>query len=190
MNPTPSRNDERDPPAPISAAPGERELLGAVPPLARVGWFALGALVASTVALLLVTRPWARAAGSESAPPYEIFPFADNAGVCQEYVALATLRTSHEDARATVQRLLPALPTGVRPDNLRIVRAFAPGDFWTIAVDTQPGAGELAQAAAVAEELNALAGTGLRFEATFYSSRRLYDTARVLCMPRQAPATP
>jgi hypothetical protein len=29
-----------------------------------------------------------------------------------------------------------------------------------------------------------LPGEGLHFEPVFYSSRRLYETARVLCMPR------
>jgi hypothetical protein len=167
---------------------GLREVMNAVPVLARVTWFTLGALVATTVTLLAVLRPWAHAPESERAPPYEGFPFADNAGVCQEYVALAALRTSHADAQSIVRRLATALPAIVRPDNLRVVRAFAPGDYWTIAVDAQPGAGDIARAGEVATAMNAIPGTGVRFEPVFYSSRHLYDTAHVLCMPRAAPA--
>jgi hypothetical protein len=180
--------EEREPTSPGASPPagnGLREVLGSLPALARVGWFSLGALVATAVTLLATLHPWSRAR-EERALPYEGFPFADNAGVCQEYVALATLQTSHEDARAFVRRLVPALPAGLRADNLRIVRAFVPGDYWTIAVDAQPGTGDQARAAAVAAEMNAIPGTGVRFEPVFYSSRRLYDTARVLCMPRQS----
>src|SRR4051812_17776924 len=82
-------------------ANGVRDVLSAVAPLARAGWFALGCLVATTVTLAVVLRPWSRARHQDEASlPYETFPFADNAGVCQEYVALATVRTSHVDATA------------------------------------------------------------------------------------------
>ena len=103
------------------------------------------------------------------------------------------LRTSHGDAQNTLRHLIPSLPANVRPENLRVVRAFAAGDFWSVAVDTQPGAGNEAHARAVADAMNAIPGTGVRFESVFYSSRRLYETAHVLCMPRanvDAPRTP
>src|SRR5687767_8620180 len=98
------------PPASEPPAADARELLGALPTLARVGWFGLGALAATTVTLVVMLRPWARPREHERAPPYEGFPFADNAGVCQEHVALATLRTSHEDAQASARRLARVLP--------------------------------------------------------------------------------
>ena len=170
---------------PVNAA---REVLGALPILSRVVWFALGALLATLVTLLAVAKPWARTRQNDVALPYEIFPFTDNAGVCQEYVAIASVQSSHEEAIATVRRVTPLLPAGVRADNLRIVRAFASGDRWTIAVDAQSGSGDLQRATAVAAEMNAVAAMGMRFEPMFYSARRLYDTAGLLCMPRQGVA--
>jgi hypothetical protein len=161
-----------------------RDVFGAVSTLGRIGWFALGALVATTITLIAMTRPWAHRRDNSPALPYEVFPFADNAGVCQEWVALASVQTSHDDAVAIVRRLAPQLPSTLRADNLRVVRAFAAGDWWTIAVDAQPGAGDAEGARTVANTMNGLPGTGMRFDATFYSSRRLYETARVLCMPR------
>ena len=90
---------------------GLREVLWSLPALARVGWFALGALVATSATLVVVMRPWARGVREpERRLPYEGFPFADNAGVCQEYVALATLRTSHADAQAIAGRLATSVP--------------------------------------------------------------------------------
>lgn len=183
------RNDLLEPAdgsgATTSSSSAVRDLVGAVPILARIGWFAFGAAIATTVTLLVLLRPWRHPHANESVLPYETFPFADNAGVCQEWVALASLQTSHEDAVATVRRITPSLPTTLHADNLRIVRAFSAGDYWTVAVDSQPGAGDEAHAREVANQMNiALPGAGIRFEATYYSSRRLYDTARVLCMPR------
>lgn len=159
--------------------------------IARALWFALGALVATSVALVVLLRPFARHdAGQGAALPYETFPFANNAGVCQEFVALATeLRTSHTDAADTARRLAGSLPANVRAENVRVVRAFAQGDYWTLAVDTQPGTGDLETAARLATTMNAIPGTGIRFAGVFYSPRRLYDTAGVLCLPRDhAPA--
>lgn len=185
MEPNGQSDDSPITPA-VPSASGVREVLTAVPVLARIAWFALGVVLGTIVTLLALLRPWNRAKQNDTALPYESFPFADNAGVCQEYVALARLRTSHEDARAIVQRLIPALPPSIRPENLRVVRAFARGDYWTIAVDAQTGAGDIARARQVASEMNAIAGTGLHFEPVFYSSRQLYETAQVLCMPRQS----
>src|SRR4051812_32613488 len=91
----PAREPMRGPGTPANPA---REVLGALPVLSRVVWFTLGALVATAVTLIAVTRPWTRARQSESALPYEIFPFTDNAGVCQEYVALANAQSTHEAA--------------------------------------------------------------------------------------------
>lgn len=185
--PTDEPRDAR-PSAPPPTASGLREMLTSVQLLGRIAWFALGALCATAVTLGALRGPWGRRGGEDSAVPYEGFPFADNAGVCQEYVALATLRTSHADAQAITQRLVPALPPALHAENLRVVRAFAPGDFWTVAVDAQSGTGDQARATEVAGLMNSVAGTGLRFEPVFYASRRLYDTAHVLCMPRQSGA--
>jgi hypothetical protein len=184
-----SDDSEREAPAsgrPMPPADGVGEVLRAVPLLGRVGWFALGALVGGAVTLLAVLRPIGRSTSAERAPPYEGFPFADNAGVCQEHVALATLQTTQADAQAIAQRLAGSLPPDLRPSNLRVVRAFVPGELWTVAVDAEPGMGTPERAAQVAASLNTVAGTGLHFEPVFYSARRLYDTARVLCMPRAA----
>ncbi len=185
---TNAMQDSNAPRRPASQPPANGELgeiLGALPMLARLAWFAAGAVVAAAVTFLSFTHPWSRPRTDDRALPYEGFPFADNAGVCQEWVALgSSLRTSHADARAIVQRFISALPAGVRAENFRVVRAFAPGDFWTIAVDTQTGGGDEAHARDIAVALSALPGTGVRFEPTFYSSRRLYETAHVLCMPR------
>ena len=182
------RNDVLDPSdgsgAVSSSSSAVRDLVSGVPVLARIAWFAFGAAVATTVVLLMLLKPWHRPRGGENALPYETFPFADNAGVCQEWVALANVQTSHSDAVAIVRRITPSLPTDVHGDNLRVVRAFATGDYWTLAVDTQSGAGDEAHARTIATLLNGLPGAGLHFDPVFYSSRRLYDTARVLCMPR------
>lgn len=182
-DPTPQAPQSPDG-SPNSGSDPAREVLSALPVLARVAWFALGALVATTLTVLAFLRPWSRARDAERAPPYEGFPFADNAGVCQEYVAMADVRTSIAGAQAIVRRLATQLPPTLRPDNFRVVRAFAEGDYWTVAVDAQPGAGDMQRAGAVAAELNAIPGTGVHFEPVFYSSRRLYETAHVLCMPR------
>ena len=169
-----------------SASEPSREVFSAIPAVARAGWFAAGALVATAVALAVTLRPWTHSHQNDTSIPYEVFPFADNAGVCQEWVALAGLETSHDDAMAIVRRLIPVLPLDVRANNLRIVRAFAAGDTWTIAVDAQAGTGDPTRAGQIAELMNALPGTGLHFTPVFYSSRHLYDTAGVLCMPRQS----
>ncbi len=182
MEPSQDRSDTLEPADGTDG--GAREIFGAVPVLARLGWFSFGAAVATAITLLALLRPWRHERTAERALPYETFPFADNAGVCQEWVAMSSLQTSHDDAVATVRRITPSLPPDVHADNLRIVRAFAPGDYWAVAVDAQPGAGDEARARAVATLMNALPGEGLRFEPVYYSSRRLYDTAHVLCMPR------
>lgn len=163
---------------------GAKEIFGALPMLARLGWFAFGAAVATTFTLLALLRPWHHEHASERALPYETFPFADNAGVCQEWVAMSSLQTSHADAVAIVRRITSLLPSTVHADNLRIVRAFAPGDYWSVAVDAQAGVGDESTARAVTLTMNGLPGEGLRFQPVFYGSRRLYDTAHVLCMPR------
>lgn len=163
------------------------DVLGGVSVLARLAWFAFGAAVATTLTTLVLLKPWHKPRNNENALPFETFPFADNAGVCQEWVALANIQTSHADAVATVQRITPSLPPTVRGGNLRVVRAFASGDYWTVAVDTQSGAGDEAHARDLAAQLNGIPGAGLRFTPVFYSSRQLYDTAHVLCMPRQTP---
>jgi hypothetical protein len=164
------------------------DVLGGVSVLSRLAWFAFGAAVATTITALVLLKPWHRPRTNESALPFETFPFADNAGVCQEWVAVANVQTSHADAVATVRRIAASLPGGIHAENLRVVRALAAGDYWTVAVDTQSGSGDEARARAVADEMNGIPGTGLRFAAVFYSSRQLYDTAHVLCMPRQTPA--
>ncbi|MEI8256439.1 MAG: hypothetical protein WCJ30_12265 [Deltaproteobacteria bacterium] len=182
MEPREEQTDVLEPAAAADA--GAKEISGAVPALERLGRFSLGPAAATATTLLALLRPWRHERTAERALPYETFPFADNAGVCQEWVAMSSLQTSHEDAVATVRRITPSLPADVHADNLRIVRAFAPGDYWSVAVDAQPGAGDEARARAVAALMNALPGEGLRFEPVYYSSRRLYDTAHVLCMPR------
>lgn len=180
----------RSTPPPVSArAP---EVLGSVSAVGRVAWLAIGLALGSGLTWLLTARPWVRngdggANAGASSAPYEGLPFADNAGVCQEYVALGGVRVPHAEARALAARLGPALPPSLRADNVRVVRAFAAGESWTVAVDAQPGAGDMEGARRVSNELNATAAVTalpLRFEPVFYSTRRLYESAHVLCLPR------
>ena len=99
----------------LATEPG-REVFAAIPALARAAWFAAGAVTAAAVALGFTLRPWNHSRAGDNATPYEVFPFADNAGVCQEWVALAGLQTSHDDALAIVRRVIPALPSEVRAE--------------------------------------------------------------------------
>ena len=182
--PLPSGSPSEAPPV------ATREVLFALPLFSRIAWFALGALIAMVLTLLAVLGPGSRSRDSEHARPYETFPFADNSGVCQEWIALAQLQTSHADASNVARRIAPLLAAPLRAENLRVVRAFVSGDYWTLAVDAQAGTGDEAGARRIADAVNALPGTGLRFSPVFYSSRRLYDTTRVLCMPRPGEGTP
>jgi|LNFM01.1.fsa_nt_gb hypothetical protein len=166
---------------------GSREVQAVATWLTRASWFALGVTVgiAGTVVVNRVTS----ARGVRDARPragYESLPLADNSGVCQEFVAIASLRTTYADATATARRLSATLPAPLRPEHLRVVRAIAPGEHWTLAIDNQPGAGQLEEAQRVATIANQMAGTGLRWSALFYGARELYDAAGVLCFARQA----
>lgn len=176
----PVRSDSGVPPPP-------KEMLAAVGWLARGVWFVLGVTVG--VGGTLAVSRYNRVAGpspSMHTNSFEALPIADNSGVCQEYVAIASLRTTYADAMSTAQRIAPLLPDPLRPEHLRVVRAIAPGEQWTLALDTQPGAGTFEQAARVAAIGNAMPGTGLRWTPIFYGARELFDAAGVLCMPRQA----
>ena len=148
--------------------------------------FVLGAIVGVVVTLAATRTFSARQRVTPLRAGYEGLPLADNSGVCQEYVALATLRTTYTDALATARRLSSSLPPPWRAEHLRVVRALAAGEVWTIAVDAQAGAGGIEIATQHAAALNAMAGTGLRWTALFYGARELYDSAGVLCMPRQS----
>jgi hypothetical protein len=167
------------------AAPPPREIIAAAGVLARGVWFAVGVLV-GIAATLVATRVGRSPRPEPSARgTYEALPLADNSGVCQEFVALSSLRTTYADALATARRIGPALPPPLQVEHLRVVRAIAPGEQWTLALDDQPGAGSLARAQQDADLANAMTGTGLRWRGVFYGARELFDAAGVLCMPRQ-----
>lgn len=151
--------------------------------------FVLGTIIGVVVTLGATRTFSARQRVTPLRAGYEGLPLADNSGVCQEYVALATLRTTYTDALATARRLSTELPPPFRAEHLRVVRALAVGEVWTIAVDAQAGAGGIEMATQHATALNAIAGTGLRWTALFYGARELYDSAGVLCMPRQSAGT-
>lgn len=167
--------------------PPPKEMLAAAGWLARGVWFVLGVTV-GVAGTLVITRlnraptPPASLRGNS----FEALPLADNSGVCQEFVAIASLRTTYSDAMSTAQRIAPSLPPPLRAEHLRVVRAIAPGEHWTLALDNQPGAGTLEQAAVVASLGNSMPGTGVRWTPIFYGARELFDSAGVLCMPRQA----
>jgi hypothetical protein len=177
--------DERPQPE-ETAPPAPREVLAAAGWLARTTWFSLGVTV-GVVAALVATR-LTRAPRVETAQRagYEALPLTDNSGVCQEFVAVASLRTTYADATATARRIAPTLPAPLRSEHLRVVRAIAPGEQWTLAIDNQPGAGTLEEAERVAQLANGMAGTGLRWSARFYGARELYEAAGVLCFARQS----
>jgi hypothetical protein len=165
-------------------APTPREINAAASVLARSAWFALGVII-GIAATLVATRARAPRPEASARATYEALPLADNSGVCQEFVALSSLRTTYADALATARRIATALPSPLRVEHLRVVRAIAPGEHWTLALDDQPGAGTLARAQQDADLANTMAGTGLRWQGIFYGARELFDAAGVLCMPRQ-----
>ncbi len=168
-------------------APPAKEVLAAAGWLARAVWFALGVTVGigGTTAVHRIHRP-AQQPTTLHGNGFEALPLADNSGVCQEFVAIASLRTTYADATATARRIATTLPAPLRAEHLRVVRAIAPGEHWTLALDNQPGAGTLEQAQVVASLGNSMAGAGVRWTAIFYGARELFDSAGVLCMPRQA----
>ncbi|MBL8683329.1 MAG: hypothetical protein JNK05_29445 [Myxococcales bacterium] len=176
---------EERPETPTAPAPKEVQAMASW--LARATWFALGVTVgiAGTVAVNRATRTNA-AIDPRPRAGYESLPLADNSGVCQEFVAIASLRTTYADASATARRLSATLPPPLRPEHLRVVRAIAPGEHWTLALDNQAGAGQLEEAQRVAAIANQMAGTGVRWTALFYGARELYDAAGVLCFARQS----
>lgn len=176
---------EERPVTPSPPAPKEVQAMATW--LARATWFALGAIVGigATVAVTRATRSNATTDVRPRAG-YESLPLADNSGVCQEFVAIASLRTTYADATATARRLSATLPAPLRAEHLRVVRAIAPGEHWTLALDNQAGAGQLDEAQRVADLANQMAGTGVRWTALFYGARELYDAAGVLCFARQA----
>lgn len=178
---------EPQPPSDSNVSPAPREVLAAAGVLARALWFALGVTcgVAGTVAVYRASRPREPAQPAQSAR-FEALPLADNSGVCQEFVAIGSLRTTYADASATARRLAATLPAPLRAEHLRVVRAIAAGEHWTLALDNQPGAGTLEQARVVADLGNTMAGTGIRWTPIFYGARELFDSAGVLCLPRQA----
>lgn len=164
------------------------EVLVALPALGRALWFLLGAVTGAALAVLAVLQPWRHP--HEAPLPYEFFPFATNDGVCQEWVALAEQsgpRSQAEALRRTVAaRLQPA--SGLRPENLRVVHAFEPGERFVLAVDAQRGVGDERRAQEVASQVVQLLPEGPRFRGRLYDVRELYDSAQVLCMPRQGVA--
>ncbi len=176
-----------EPSAESNVPPPPREVLAAAGWLARATWFALGVTV-GVGGSVLVQRNSQRQTAQQSARPngFETLPLADNSGVCQEFVAIGSLRTTYADAMATARRIGATLPAPLRPEHVRVVRAIAPGEHWTVALDNQAGAGTLEAAATVAALGNAMAGTGIRWTPIFYGARELFDAAGVLCMPRQA----
>ncbi len=168
-----------------SEPPPPREVLAAAGWLARGTWFSLGVTVGIVATLVATRASRAPRADTVDRGTYEALPLADNSGVCQEFVAVASLRTTYTDALATARRIGPALPSPLRLEHLRVVRAIAPGEHWTLALDDQAGVGTLERAQQDATLANGMAGTGLRWQGVFYGARELYDAARVLCMPRQ-----
>jgi hypothetical protein len=148
--------------------------------------FVVGTLVGVLMTLAVSRVLTARQRPSVVRAGYEGLPLADNSGVCQEYVALAALQTTYTDAVATARRLSTLVQPPLRAEHFRVVRALVPGEHWTIALDGQAGAGSLEVAQQHAVVLNSMAGTGLRWTARFYGARELYDSAGVLCMPRQS----
>ncbi|MFO0558261.1 MAG: hypothetical protein U0269_09590 [Polyangiales bacterium] len=177
----------REAPSESNVPPPPREMLAAAGWLARGVWFVLGVTVGvgGTLVISRLNRAPTPPASARS-NSFEALPLADNSGVCQEFVAIASLRTTYSDAMSTAQRIAPSLPSPLRPEHLRVVRAIAPGEHWTLALDNQPGAGTLEQAGVVAGLGNAMPGTGIRWSPIFYGARELFDAAGVLCMPRQA----
>ncbi|MDP3276619.1 MAG: hypothetical protein Q8Q09_15585 [Deltaproteobacteria bacterium] len=161
-----------------------QEVLGVATLLSRALWFALGVCL-GVGATMLAMRTRREPVSTPVSRGYEALPITDNSGVCQEYVALASLRTSYADAAATARRIAPSLVAPLRAEHVRVVRAPAQGEHWTLAIDGQPGAGTLEIAQAHAQLANGIAGTGLRWSAIFYGARELFESAGVLCMPRQ-----